>query len=328
MPASLTVLLAAALVAAEPQSTGEQWASASVVPLDLMLGAGPMDPLEETMFGVLPPAPTVLVRQTRYYGVITVDHRAHVARRISCRSCHGSAPVGKITFTPRVAHERCLGCHQTIAKGPTKCQGCHVKSAPPPGALQVAAAAPGPEATPKAEPPGPPEPNPGNVAAALAAFDAPKAGAGGGSSEKGAFHRSLEMGFAAGHAQGASVGGSVRLVFQQDRILLSHGYERLSSNGSARTFGLFGAGLSQPMRGRLSLQAVGLVGFDVVDRPLVVLFPSIGARAGVELRTRSRLVQKVTASVTGLVDLSSRAFDRDVGAFTVYGTLATGFALP
>ncbi len=313
-------LLAAALVAAEPQPTGELYAS--ILPRDLMLGAAPSEQqqLEELLLGVLPPPPTVVVRQTRYYGTVTVDHRAHLARRISCKLCHGPKPVTKIAFTPRVAHERCVGCHQTVAKGPTKCQGCHVKSAAPPPIL-VAAAAPGAAA---AAPPRPPEPNPGNVAAALAAFDNPPAGAGGGFLAKEEFHRWLETGFAAGRGPGASV----RLVFQQDRILLSHALERLSSGHDARTFGLFGAGLSRPVRSRISLHAVGLVGFDVVDRPVVALFPSIGARAGVELRTRSRFLQQVTASLTGVVDLSRRAFDRDVGGITLYGTLSTGFGLP
>ncbi|WP_248353831.1 cytochrome c3 family protein [Anaeromyxobacter oryzae] len=322
MSPSAIALLAAALVAsepAEPQPTGDLYAS-FVVPQDMMLGAGPMDQLEGTLFGVLPPPPTIVVRQTHYYGTITIDHRAHLARRISCKLCHGPKPVGKIGFTPRVAHERCVGCHQTIVKGPTKCQGCHVKSATPPPLL-VATAAPAAAAeTPKA-----PEPNPGNVAAALAAFDAPKSGAGGGVFEKDAFHRSLEMGLTAGNG---GWGGSVRMAFQQDWIQLSHSFERLSSDSTARTLALFGAGISQPVRSRISLQGSALLGFDVVDHPVVVLFPSIGARAGVELRLRSSFIQKLTASVTGVFDLSPRAYEHDIGGVTLYGTLATGFSLP
>src|SRR5512133_2102318 len=73
----------------------------------------------------LPPAPQLVVLQTSYYGTITLDHPAHLARRISCKKCHGPGPVRKIEFTPRVAHERCVDCHRVAARGPTQCHGCH-----------------------------------------------------------------------------------------------------------------------------------------------------------------------------------------------------------
>ena len=39
----------------------------------------------------LPPPPDKVVFQTRMYGAITVDHRLHLANRVSCRKCHGDA---------------------------------------------------------------------------------------------------------------------------------------------------------------------------------------------------------------------------------------------
>jgi hypothetical protein len=76
------------------------------------------------------------------------------------------------------------------------------------------------------------------------------------------------------------------------------------------------------------LEAVGVAGLDAVDRPVTALLPAVGARAGVEWRTRSELVPRVSASITGLVDLSQRAFGRDVGGATLYGTIATGLRVP
>jgi len=311
MSSSLAALLAVALAATEPQATDELYAA--IVPRDSLLGAIPVEQLEDVLLGALPPPPTTVVRQTRYYGTVTVDHRAHLARRARCKTCHGPGQVSKLDFTPRVAHERCIGCHQEQAKGPTKCQGCHVRTAPP--ATLVAAAPP-----PSAEPPRPPGPDPANVAAALAAFDARKGGAGGGAPGKEPFHRWFEVGLAAGHGQGISV----RLASHQDFVVLTQSIERMSSGDEARTLGLFGAGVTRPVRSRVSFQAVGLTGFDVVDRPVVALFPAIGARAGVEWRPQLRFLQQVTVSVTGVVDLTGRAN----GGTTIFGTVATGFRVP
>jgi hypothetical protein len=83
----------------------------------------------------LPRPPDKVVRTTRYFGVVVVDHRAHLARRSPCRSCHGEGAVGKLVLPPRIAHERCLGCHWEKARGPTHCHECHLDPAslqPPP----------------------------------------------------------------------------------------------------------------------------------------------------------------------------------------------------
>src|SRR5512134_861710 len=88
----------------------------------------------------LPPPPETVVFETKMYGTVTLDHRAHLARRVACRSCHGEGPVRKLagSFGPKVAHDRCRGCHLEISRGPTDCRGCHVKPPPPP--VEVAAA--------------------------------------------------------------------------------------------------------------------------------------------------------------------------------------------
>jgi hypothetical protein len=83
----------------------------------------------------LPTPPTVVELKTSYYGTVTVDHPAHLARKIHCLDCHGPGRVGPIEFTPRVAHERCRGCHLDLKRGPVECKACHLM---PPGGAQQA----------------------------------------------------------------------------------------------------------------------------------------------------------------------------------------------
>lgn len=300
----------AALLAAIALSAAAEPEGARVATVD------PRGPLEDLALGSLPPPPAVVVRETRYYGNVTIDHRAHLARRAACRSCHGPGPVTKLSFTPKVAHERCIGCHKEEAKGPVACQGCHVKAAPkaPPQALAVA---------PPTAPPPPPGPNPANVASALAALEAsaPPPGAPG----AGTLQRSLEVGLAAADGTGPAV----RLAFHQDRVLVTQSFDRRASADEARTSGLLGAGLSRPLGGRFALEALALGGFEVVERPVVALLPALGARAGVEWCPNLRFLRSVNASVTAVVDLATRrAGDREVGGAAVYGTVSTGFAIP
>lgn len=87
----------------------------------------------------LPPPPDQIVRVTHYFGTVTVDHRAHLRRRSACKSCHGPGLVGKLALSPRMAHDRCRGCHVARGRGPADCRGCHtladearVQQAPPP----------------------------------------------------------------------------------------------------------------------------------------------------------------------------------------------------
>lgn len=341
MRAPIVAILAAAALAAasaaegEPAALGPAPAGAAssgavlgptgeLVALQAALGddalAGiPGDELSDLALAALPPPPGTVIRETRYYGTITIDHRAHLARRSPCKACHGTGPVTKITFTPKIAHARCVGCHQTLAKGPDKCQGCHVQPPPPP--VQLAAA--GEEGKPAA-PAGPPPPNPANVAAALAASDALAARPTTGVFAPDPFQRYLEVGVAAGRGQGFSV----RLASHEANLVLTQSVDFQGAPNDTRTFTMLGAGLSHLGRGRISYEGVALAGADVVSRPGVGVLPALGLRAGAEWRPDHGFVQRVCASVTGVADLTSRASGRDVGTFTVYGTLATGFRVP
>jgi hypothetical protein len=321
MPPTVAALLAVALVAAEPSTaaeprpTGELFAT-QVVPLDPLLGSIPADQLEGVVLEALPPPPDRVKRVTRYYGTVTVDHRAHLKRHASCKNCHGPNAITKIEFTPKVAHERCVGCHRQEAKGPVDCKGCHQPTAPPPQTVAKAA-----EPLPAPVAPGP---DPVNLAAALAAFETPKDAEPGFFGQE-QFYRWLEVGLAAGRGQGISV----RVASHMNFVVVTQSVERMMSSSDARTVGLLGAGFSKPVHSKVSLEAVGLAGFDAIDRPIMAFLPSVGARAGIEWRPRFSFFQQVTASVTGIRDLSTRrAYDREVGGTTIYGTVSTGFTFP
>jgi hypothetical protein len=312
-PAAADDLLAAAVLA----PSGELLQLQAALDPDGRLAGIPGVELGGLLPGALPPPPTTVIRETRYYGTVTVDHRAHLARRASCRSCHGPGPVTKLTFTPKVAHERCVGCHQTLAKGPEKCQGCHVQ--PPPPAQLAASEEKKPEV--RAEPPGP---DPANVAAALAAADTAASGPSSGVFAFDPFQRYLELGLAAGRGQGFSV----RLASHESNLVLTQSVDYQVGRGETRTFSLLGAGLSHLGRGRISFEGVALAGADVVTRPGVGVLPALGARVGAEFRPDHGFVQRVSLSFTGVADLSRHASGQEVRAFTLYGTLATGFRVP
>jgi hypothetical protein len=323
MPPTVAALLAVALVAAEPSTAAEprsngELIATQVVPLDEMLGALPAEQLQGVVLDALPPPPDRVKRVTRYYGTVTVDHRAHLKRHAACKACHGQGAITKLEFTPKVAHDRCVGCHRQEAKGPVDCRGCHQPTPPPPEVVAKATADPLPA------PVVPAGPDPVNLAAALAAFEPPK-DAEPGVLGKEEFHRWIEVGLAAGRGQGISV----RVASHQNFVVVTQSVERMMSSSDARTLGLLGAGFSKPVHSKVSLEAVGLAGFDAIDRPIMAFLPSIGARAGIEWRPRFHFFQQVTASVTGIWDLSTRhAFDREVGGRTIYGTVATGFTFP
>ena len=313
MISSLGALIAVALVTA-PAPEGRERAA----PVEVALGVVPPGDIEATVVMALAAPPTIVVRDTHYYGKVTIDHARHLARRASCKTCHGPGPVSKIAFTPKLAHGRCVGCHQEQAKGPTRCQDCHVREEPPPAMVAAAASAE------HAKTPKPPGPDPANVAAALAAFEARKGDAGGGAFGTEPFHRTLELGLAAGPGAGVSA----RVASYQDRVALTVSVERMSSDSQARTLGLVGAGLTRPVAARVSLEALAVAGFDALDRPTVSMLPAIGARAGLEWRVGLGYLTQLTGSVTGVVDVGSRrSSSADAGGATVYVTLATGFSL-
>lgn len=111
------------------------------VVLALALSAGgPATPeLADMSRGALAPAPGKVLLQTRSFGAVTLDHPAHLARKIACKQCHGPGPVRKPEFTPRTAHETCVTCHREREHGPTKCRDCHIVPSQGDAPVQVAA---------------------------------------------------------------------------------------------------------------------------------------------------------------------------------------------
>lgn len=310
MLSGCAALVLAALLAAEPRAPRDVAA----------LHPGP----DALLLQALPPPPDSVVRESRYFGTVTIDHRAHLARRAPCRSCHGSGPVTKIELTPRIAHQRCIGCHQDLARGPAACSGCHVKPPPPPdplvaeggeasSAAERAAAAPGaPAGGPAGEvPPGAARPRaPAPVAAALPPARAPS------------FARAVEVGVSAG---AGFVGPALRVASRVDRIVITHDLGRIGPESGPRTLALVGAGLAVPLHPRLEVVAVAMCGLDVVERPLLGVLPAVGARAGVAWLPRFRGLESVQLSATGTVDLwERRGFGERAGGPSLFTTLAMG----
>ena len=59
------------------------------------------------------------------------SHLSHQSDKVGlCSACHveTTGTPGKIPgFGKEWAHKTCIECHDTFDKGPTKCDGCHVK---------------------------------------------------------------------------------------------------------------------------------------------------------------------------------------------------------
>jgi hypothetical protein len=310
----LAALLASAVSAGGPGPTPEAAPGAE----DSQFASIPGEELIGVLPGAaLPPPPTVVVRQTHYFGTVTIDHAAHLRRHAKCMQCHDRGPIRKIVFTPRVAHARCIGCHQEAGKGPEKCGECHVRPPPPP--TDQLAAAPGTPGGPAAAPPAP---DPANVASALEAFDRPRKRV-----LKEGFVRHLELGLAGG---GPGAGFSVRLSQHEDFLFFSQGVEQLRAHSSGRTLVLLGAGAAGTVGERqgTTLELCAVTGFDVFDRPYATVFPALGARAEVEWRWPSPFLQHVSASLTGFWDLSRYSFGRELGGVELYLVVGTGFQLP
>jgi predicted CXXCH cytochrome family protein len=58
-------------------------------------------------------------------GNVTFPHKLHAAR--GCKPCHAAVPAKLAGFDKDKAHALCKGCHDDQAKGPRKCDGCHVR---------------------------------------------------------------------------------------------------------------------------------------------------------------------------------------------------------
>jgi DnaJ-class molecular chaperone len=73
----------------------------------------------------MPEAPT-RVKYTLEKGDVIFDHAGHVARRETCRTCHGEGAVRKIELDQKSAHVLCVGCHLKVKVGPKACGQCHI----------------------------------------------------------------------------------------------------------------------------------------------------------------------------------------------------------
>ena len=295
MSPSALALLVSALCAAGSGVGGDDLAAATITI--------PMEFVEEAMR----PAPVTVVLQTSYYGTVTVDHQAHLRRKAHCTDCHGPGPVAPIAFTPKVAHDRCRGCHETVKKGPTDCKGCHVMVPEEPAIL-----APGPAPAGGSSPAAAQTPSqePGTAGVAAAGVTGGAAAASPGPAgvvvlsdeerEARSLHRTIQMGLAAGNGYGLSG----RLASRQGGMLLSFGLDRLGGNGPTRTLVLVGAGSSLPVKlpPTLGLFAEGVAGLDAVSHPPVDLMVALGGRLGLEWTPRWALQVPFFLSVTGLLD--------------------------
>jgi len=279
----------------------------------------------------VPNAPVTVDLHTRYFGTVTVTHAKHLERHISCKKCHGTGPVGELhPMEPKLAHDRCRGCHVEQKRGPTDCRACHsLPAAAPETPVQgppaeeggpVAASSPaGAVAAPVAQRRGLAMQTPDEYRQTETEIDLVGA-------HSPVFRRVLEFGIAAGDG----VGPSVQVTSKQRGIAMALGADRLVSTDRTRTTALAGAGITRAFGNRLDLSALALAGCDIVERPSVGVVPALGLRLGVEFTPRGwGPVQTLHLALTGRVDLMHASTPTGtVGGSEVFATFATGLALP
>ncbi len=324
LPAALA-LCALAVIAAAAEPSGQRAAPASHV------DAGPVVPAADSKalsshgltvastmklppiwLEALPPPPTTVTRQTKTYGTVTIDHVAHLARRVACKACHGPGPVKPIVFTPRVAHDRCRGCHTEIARGPTSCNGCHTVTKPDEALVKTEVV---PVTTVAAVVPA--APSRAEVLAALVPDVPPPS-----------FHRSVELGVTTLASGGDLLHGpTVHLVGHYGDDLLTY---TLSIPGGAtrgRTQFLVGGGRQFVLSRRTRWSALGVAGLDATYDPATVL-PGLGLRLGVEVAAPWSAIRTVALQLTALTDVvGSDAAGRHAGDVSVGVTLVAGMPL-
>lgn len=84
----------------------------------------PLAVLLALVAGQLPTPPDV-VKLPASNGEVRMSHPNHLARRETCKTCHGEGPVRPITLDKDSGHALCRGCHEAKG-GPTRCSACHV----------------------------------------------------------------------------------------------------------------------------------------------------------------------------------------------------------
>jgi hypothetical protein len=281
----------------------------AAAPAPLRVSAlGPALPRPDDVAAALPPAPEKVVLDPGYFGAVTLDHRAHLARRATCKACHGPGPVTKLgRLPPARAHQACRGCHQELAKGPTECRGCHLVKPPVPETAIAAAgdgsSATGPagEAAPggsegaahPAEASGPP--------ARRFASEAPDA-----EPEYLALRRTLHAGMSVVSAEGGApaAGFTAGVTLQQDGFVMSNSFEWSGSGRRSRTLGLLGGGVVLPVREHLNGHLLGVGGFDFSQGSLANVVPAAGARTSLEWTGGAPWLRSLQLSLTAMVDLA------------------------
>jgi hypothetical protein len=291
--------------------------------------------------------------QTKSFGAVTLDHPAHLSRKIACKQCHGPGPVRKPEFTPKTAHEACVGCHRDHERGPTKCRECHIvppsqnqapiqvadakesaaagSARPASGAegaskALVVASSAGPSAAPTA----------GKASVAPVAAAAPSAPASLGAdvtdSAPGGFVRAVGVGYSGLRSSGQdfTTGVAFFLTAHEERFLFVQSFERtiggLGGSGG-RTLGLTGAGVTLPLRGRFNMLAVGVGGFDAAEKPTATVLPAAGLRLGVEWMGRQSCVSLWATGVTDLIRSTDSVTHDTIGGTTFSLTMTAGFVL-
>ena len=330
--------------------------------------AGPATPeLADISRGALAPAPGKVLLQTKSFGAVTLDHPAHLARKIACKQCHGPGPVRKPEFTPKTAHEACVTCHREREHGPTKCRDCHI--VPPSQSdvpVQVAAGdAAGRQPTKDTGQAGASlaqrvdgsskalvasastsagvsasttSTAPVGAAAPAAPVGAPTPAAPAsfvvedpGSTQAG-FVRAISLGYSGfrSSGDGYTTGIAFVLTAREDRFLLIQSVERtLGGVGGAggRTLGLAGAGVVLPLRGRFNLLATGVGGVDAPEKPTANILPAAGVRLGIEWLGRQSCVSLWATGVTDLIRSVDSATHEQIGGTTLSLALTAGFVL-
>ncbi len=300
--------------------------------------SGGTEALRDAAVAALAPAPDKVVRTTRSFGTVTIDHRAHLARKAHCQECHGSGAVTKIEFTPRVAHDRCIGCHRLEKRGPMGCRECH-EVKPPPEPVMLQAKAPATEtgraaekstALASAAPAGASATSAPSAVSPAAAASVPLAvrstpadldTATGDRDRR--FTRVLSVGFAGSNSFGEGAAGGPAFYFtaRQDGYLLSVSVEK-----PGRTLGLLGAGAVIRIRPRWNALALGVGGFDATQGSSVAFLPALGGRVGVEwLGDRST----VGLALTGTSDLvrATDSLGGSVGGVTLSVAATVGWVI-
>lgn len=277
------------------------------------------------LVAALPPPPDKVVRETRSYGTVTIDHKAHLSLRVACKACHGAGRVGKISFTPRAAHDTCRACHTEMARGPTTCRGCHVVAPKQQLVASPAEAAPAgdPAATPVATvamatgpgaaAPTPMAPSHVPAAPALTPATAPTSTR---------FLRAAEFGLLTlvGERQDLVVGPSLQLMGRVGSGVITYTMAHAGGSAGGRTHFLIGGGREFSLAPTVRATAVALGGLDATHAPVSAM-PALGLRGGVEWSTRSRW--SVGFSVTALTDVVQRGSLGDrTGGTTVGFTMS------